>query len=448
MASGGLDRWRNYFRSANADIFEIIENAIAVAASDCPKEFRQRRDRIAERLFSCKLTQCSGCARVELTVPRTEEDEGCKSGFDGDGCEFGAGASKGSKIVSSRDDSEDMILNHISNYSYGEAEALTDEIEEERRIVGEVLRIKEIFQNSQDEPQSVLYESLRKLQLMALTVDTLEATEIGKAVNDLRKHGSVQIRQLARKLIIVWKGMVDQWMNATNQTIAERTPDSVNPSVVDDEEEDEGLPSPPMDDIYFATTQTATMDISQFFDEMDDDGNPRNSGECIKNHENGRKPSIEKPHVPKLKQQPPNEANVIAKDNGQLMKRPEAVMKTNKPSNTECGPGRPMKPKSSVQQKVNHETKCQQKQEKVANQRRLLAAQQNIKCKDEEELQQKLEVTKRKLHERYQEVENAKKQRTIQVMELHDLPKQGVGHRNPHMRPGSNNNQQWKNGRR
>lgn len=41
----------------------------------------------------------------------------------------------------------------------------------------------------------------------------------------------------------------------------------------------------------------------------------------------------------------------------------------------------------------------------------------------------------------------AKKQRTIQVMELHDLPKQGLGNRNPQLRPG-NYNRHWANGRR
>ena len=35
----------------------------------------------------------------------------------------------------------------------------------------------------------------------------------------------------------------------------------------------------------------------------------------------------------------------------------------------------------------------------------------------------KLEAAKRKLHEGYQQAENAKKQRTIQVIELHDIPK-------------------------
>lgn len=159
--SSTLDQWRNYFRTANSDIFGIIEHAILVAASDCPKEFRLRRDRIAEKLFSCKLSRCLGCDRVELTVPEGDGGGG-KIDFGMDACEFeaGGGGSKESKINSSskeskansvREDHGGMNMNPVSNYSYGEAEALTDEIEEETQIVGEVVRIREILFNSQDE---------------------------------------------------------------------------------------------------------------------------------------------------------------------------------------------------------------------------------------------------------------------------------------------------------
>ena len=159
--SGTLDQWRSYFRTANSDIFGIIEHAILVAAFDCPTEFRLRRDRIAEKLFSCKLTRCFGCDRVELAVP--ENDGGrCKMEFDMDACEFEAGGSgskenkdnsstKESKANSIREDRGEMNMNQVSNYSYGEAEALTDEIEEETQIAGEVLRIREILENSEDE---------------------------------------------------------------------------------------------------------------------------------------------------------------------------------------------------------------------------------------------------------------------------------------------------------
>lgn len=172
-----LEYWRNYFRTANCDIFRVIDNAIIVAASDCPKEFRLRRDRIAERLFCYRLTRCSGCNRVELAVPAHEgenDDDGackrrdgdCGNGVDDDddedididGCEFHGRALKESKVNSRNRDGNDSdngevnVNDHLmSNYSYGEAEALTDEIEEESQVVGEVLRIKDILLNSRDE---------------------------------------------------------------------------------------------------------------------------------------------------------------------------------------------------------------------------------------------------------------------------------------------------------
>ncbi|KAI7999045.1 putative mediator of RNA polymerase II transcription subunit 26b [Camellia lanceoleosa] len=438
--SGNLDDWRDYFRSSNSDIFDIIEHSIMVAASDCPQEFRLRRDRIAEILFSCKLSRCVGCDRVDLAVSRDYDEEGgCKTGSDRDGCEFETGASKESKVNTYGDDHIEINMNHVSNYSYGEAEALTNEIEYESQIVGEVLRIKGILDNSHDEADSVLLDSLRRLQLMGLSVDTMKATEIGKSVNALRKHASNQIRQLARTLIGVWKEMVDEWVKATSTVaVEEGTPESVNPSVIDEEE---GLPSPPMDDVGFLS---APIELSQFFDGIDDDGNFRNSGEFNKKYENGRKPSLENQNVPKRKQQVPHESHVTAKDRkGEEMKKQTAVVKPHKPSNTESGSGKPTK--VTVERKVNNETKFQKKSDKVTIQKKPLSAQQDkLKCLDEAA---RLEITKRKLHERYQQAENAKRQRTIQVMELHDLPKQGLGNRHPHMRPG-NHNRNWANGRR
>ncbi|XP_057486966.1 probable mediator of RNA polymerase II transcription subunit 26b [Actinidia eriantha] len=451
--SGSLDNWRNYFRASNSDIFDIIEHAILVAASDCPQEFRLRRDRIAETLFSCKLAKCLRCDSVVLSVPgdgggdEDDDEEGCKI----DGYGFEAGGSKESKVNSSRDDQAEMNVNQMSNYSYGEAEALTDEIEEESQIVGEVLRIKEILDNCQDESDSGLFDSLRRLQLMDLSVDKLRATEIGKSVNALRKHASKEIRHLARTLIEVWKDMVDEWVNATAAIGgAEGTPESVDPSVVDEEEE-EGLPSPPLDEVFLAT-QT-TMELSQFFDGMDDDGNPRNSsGEFNKNRQTGRKPSRENQNVPKRNPQVPHEPYVPAKDKkseemkkqGPILKKQAALVKSHRLSNTESGLVRPTK--ANVEHKVGIETKFQQRSEKSTLQKKPVADQQDkSKCLDDAA---RLEAAKRRLHERYQQAENAKRQRTIQVMELHDLPKQGLGgHRNANMRPG-NHNRHWANGRR
>lgn len=63
---------------------------------------------------------------------------------------------KESKVDSSNEVSED--LNRlVSNYSYDEAEALTEEIEEESQMFEEVLRIKEILANMHDQVSTIFY---------------------------------------------------------------------------------------------------------------------------------------------------------------------------------------------------------------------------------------------------------------------------------------------------
>ncbi|KAE9586309.1 putative transcription regulator IWS1 family [Lupinus albus] len=452
MKSLSLDHWRSYFRSENLDIFDIIDHAIMVAASDCPKEFRLRRGGIAERLFSFKLTRCVGCDRVELFVSvgggddeYDDFDGGCKSGFDrdDDGVKFKAGATKESKVNGGdgRDDQGDMDVNHFSNFSFGDAEVLTDEIEEESQYVKEVLRIKDILLNREEESDSVLFESLRRLQLMELTVDRLKATEIGKAVNPLRKHGSKEIRQLTRTLIDGWKEIVDEWVKATTTTAiaaSEGTPDSVNISVVDD---DEGLPSPPMDEGAFFVAQAGSIELSQFFDGIDDYGNPRQSGQFSKNRENARKPSEDSHTIEKRKSQASDQTNITNKDSkSQLPKKIEVAVRLNKPVTADSGPGRP--PKSSMHRKSNMEPKIQQTIDNTITKRPPIGQQDKSKYSDDAAVQVKLEATKRKLQEHYRQAENAKRQRTIQVMELTDLPKQAIVHRNPHFKPG-NNNRHW-----
>ncbi|KAA8531389.1 hypothetical protein F0562_006115 [Nyssa sinensis] len=60
---------------------------------------------------------------------------------------------------------------------------------------------------------------------------------------------------------IVWKDMVDEWVNATVAIVGvEGTPESVNPSVVDEEE---GLPSPLLDEGAFFATQPTSIELSQ-----------------------------------------------------------------------------------------------------------------------------------------------------------------------------------------
>ncbi|CAM8882762.1 unnamed protein product [Rhodiola kirilowii] len=417
MAGKGLDYWRRYFKSESSDIFEIIECGIMVAAADSPNEFKLKRGRIAELLFSCESRRCLGCDHVELCVPVDEHDDD-----DVDGGQM--------KTVREK--------RQVSNFSYGDAEALTDEIEEGSQLVGEVLRIKEILTNSQDEPESELYESLRRLQFMSLTVDILKATEIGKAVNGLRRHSSSDVRHLAKLLIDAWKEVVNEWVNATTQIVEaknEGTPDSINPSVLDEEE---GLPSPPLDEAaFFVTPQT--MELSQFFDGMDDDGNLRNSGEFSKNCGSGRKQSNDNQNITKRKPHPTNNDNVLRKEyiNVHEQKNQVTVSKLNKPSIAQSGPGRPQK--TNAEPQASSLVKQRQALDKAPAQTKPLADQHDLPQKSKFS-EANLEATKKRLHERYQEADNAKRQRTIQVLD--SIPKQAVSHpKKPQGRTGNLNRQ-------
>ncbi|KAG0452463.1 hypothetical protein HPP92_025127 [Vanilla planifolia] len=429
VAADSLDYWRKFFQSADGDIFEVINRAILVAAADCPKDFRSRRDQIAEKLFTCRLSRCFGCNRVELQVPDDGEEVG-----EEEGGSVKRVAEKDSKVDSSNSDPEDFNRGGVSNYSYDEAEALTEEMDEESQIVGEVMRIKEVLCNHHDESDSFLFESLRRLQLMELSVETLKVTEIGRAVNVLRKHNSKAIRNIVRSLIEGWKKLVDEWVNAA-AAIADHSPESVNPSsMVDDEE---GLPSPPLDEGALFATQTTNIQLSEFFDEMDDDGNLRTSVDFSKNRDIGRpvlesNNHVKRQELPKrqeicFQQARPNVVPAQAKLQG-------SANKLTRPSCADSGPGRPPQ--------LPHEQKASIQSRKPTNN-----LQDKPKHSEEASVRAKLELAKRRLHERYQEAENAKKQRTIQMMELHDLPKQASNYRPPKTKT-KNQLRNWANARR
>lgn len=465
--SGGLkmesvEKWRKFFKGAGTDICSLIEYAILVAASDCPNEFRRRRDRIAQRLYTSRFIRCGECDAVSLAEPHDDiiddedDEEGIKDCQDKDN----------DKVNSSTGEADG---NRASNYSYDEAEALTEEIEEESQVLREVCRIKDILGNP-DESDSQLYECLRRLELMQLTVETLKATEIGKQVNLLRKHNSKEIRSTVKRLISGWKELVDEWVktagNVAVAAIAGTSPDSVSLATADDEN---GLPSPPLDEGAFLATQTTSIEISQIFDGMDDDGNPR-VAEKTENDEydddddddDEKQCIVERPH--KIKQsahqsnlsrdsspcgkQETNRERGGLKRNVQIQASRDCRghrMSSSSRIITSSGPGRP--PISSecrvYRDNVQKHTDLNKNQTKPNS-----FSLQNHKSKspDDASVKVKLEAAKRRLQEGYQQVENAKKQRTVQVMELQDLPKQGP--KPFHGRPVSQHHRQWMNNRR
>ncbi|XP_061355836.1 probable mediator of RNA polymerase II transcription subunit 26b, partial [Gastrolobium bilobum] len=156
-------------------------------------------------------------------------------------------------------------------------------------------------------------------------------------------------------------------------------------------------------------------------DGMDDYGNPRQSGQFNRNCENGRKPALDSQVVERRKSEASIEPSITAKDSkSQQPRKNEVAVRLNKPETADNGPVR--HPKSTMQRKSNIEPK---KQPKIENntipKKPPMIQKDKSKFSNEAAVQVKLEATNSKLHERYQQVENAKRQRTIQVLEISGL---------------------------
>lgn len=185
----GLDRWRDFFRGAGAGICDVIENAILVAAADAPRDLLHRRDRIAERLFTAHRRDAAAAAPppslgsvAASATPATpvEEDKGsvrrvAEKEYKVDSSSNG-GAHSHDEDDDSDSDDERLRRAAASNYGHNydedddeedeqvadeeqeeeedheaeELEALTNEIDEESQIVGEVLRIKDLLLHKED----------------------------------------------------------------------------------------------------------------------------------------------------------------------------------------------------------------------------------------------------------------------------------------------------------
>ncbi|KAI3990035.1 hypothetical protein MKX01_013521 [Papaver californicum] len=255
----------------------------------------------------------------------------------------------------------------------------------ESQTVEEVLKIKQVILDSQNKSEEELLEAMRRLQMMIISMDTLKVTAIGKAVNDIRKHSSKQISRLARTLIEGWKLMVDMWMSANGEAIAagKISLDSGNSSVMD---EGKAPSSPPK--------EKATGD-----------GNLRNRPnevwyKCI--------PTMQRKITPNSKPLQPHQANVFTTEKNEpkvARKETETGMMTITPSDGT----------------------------KLCNNLSLVERHQNLSLSgrkndmDEISVQMKLEASRKRLHDAYQQAENAKKQRTIRVMDLKDLPLKSPG---------------------
>lgn len=242
----------------------------------------------------------------------------------------------------------------------------------------------------------------------------------------------------------------------------DNSPGTSNPSVVDDDDEEEGLPSPPLDEGAFFAPETTAIQLSEFFDEMDDDGNLRHNNEerpGNKRENNGRRPSshsaVAKPEVtrpagtverdqfrrPELTRQEPStrQTNQQKPQSSSLQAKPHGML--NRQSRTPSSDSGSMRPvRAAPQQKPIGEMKYKQTQEHFAVERKpamghvdksRLHAQSSAgvriesekpKIHDGLESNVRLEAAKRRLQERYQEAEKGSCYPLCRIIFLLSLP--------------------------
>ncbi|XP_010254476.1 PREDICTED: probable mediator of RNA polymerase II transcription subunit 26a [Nelumbo nucifera] len=200
-----VDFWRKFFQGAHRDIFTVIEKAITVASLDRPDEFKRNKLRIIEALFSY----------------------GMKNGSSGR-C-IGSDSMQ-SEVVAERDCNEKKIIeSNVSCSTNNGSNDQTEEVVKPKKIEGddktdeiaEVLRIKVAVNYNGHPDEKSLLETLGRLQGMELSFQTLKATEIGTAVNEIRKQTkSKKVRKVARAIIERWRATVDQWLEKENKALS------------------------------------------------------------------------------------------------------------------------------------------------------------------------------------------------------------------------------------
>lgn len=128
-----LDEWKAFFRRVNADIFEVIEGAILVARAECPSELVTRRHEIIDTLY---LGMESNYQRTQTPKGIAEDRESNNIGIREETGHNKMVIDEPAETNESRTGTKLENLNSDSKL-----------LEEESKIVGEVMRIKGVLTN-------------------------------------------------------------------------------------------------------------------------------------------------------------------------------------------------------------------------------------------------------------------------------------------------------------
>ncbi|EFJ28186.1 hypothetical protein SELMODRAFT_441268 [Selaginella moellendorffii] len=520
-----MDKWKSFFQSSGSDIWTVIDRAITIAAVEQPAELRARRDKFTEKMF-CPTAHLTGLCECDDGEGEEEENGGGamsrSDGGDGEEDEdedeeddvvenklvvSGGGALREDEedleeeeeveVVDEEEDQEEEHDDQDDNAdqeqsrnrrkskadcSYMDVEALTDEMEEESRRIKEINRIKNQISHFADE-EDYLCEALERLESMHISFEALKATEIGRPVNNLRKHPSLRVRSIVKRLVSGWKTLAEEWTKS-----AEHFAGGTNATGHFDN--NYGLPSPPVDEGELLAAGTAPLEVNKLFDFIEDDMSagsgdmnekPRrgSSGDWVRGiYEDAHSPEETKPAAAVSRKTGESEADRKNKQQVSVSRKDSSKNSDSKRS----GERESSRAKVSTSQQQNGFRGSQAggavaaaangkhssgsgsvaaKQQRPDDQRHRAATSNTSRSMKpgvasvskpkssstplpsaskrsvDERIQSckmsssskaggstdKLAAAKRKLHEGYKQAEHAKKQRTVQVMELTDLPK-------------------------
>lgn len=401
-----MERWRLFFDAAGVDLWKICELALAIAYRDDPQDFAAKRDSFAQKLFAPEKLDFRLC---ELDAPKpigNREGANSKSVI-----EDGVGS-----VVECR---------HAASATYDEAEALTEELEEEILSRRDVLDMKEALRDPYQSEREI-FNALRRLELMHLSFDVLKETEIGKVVNSLRKHSSKRVATLAKRLVRDWKELVHACCRSAVDVAAAATAEladaTASASVVVNEEE-YGLPSPPMDEAALLGAPTSAVEMFQFWDLMDDVTSATGSVYSESPPEDNAQ----------FKREPDSQIEI--REEQRIAKELNTTVTANGPNVKDSlkrrhnGAQRSLDKESVVPKPSNHGVLERRIEAGTHQTMSTLKPAVNSSFSNE-----KIEAAKRNLRENHEREEYAKRQRTIQLLDLDDLPKGGPGRaKNSHL---------------
>ncbi|KAF8726259.1 hypothetical protein HU200_019716 [Digitaria exilis] len=165
MGSDGRLRRALAAFGGGGDVWDLVDAALAAVARDSPDELRARRDGIIERLYAGG--RCRNCDSPPSPAQPRKTNETVASV-----------AAPAAAFPASPDEEVDVD-------GLGEDEA-------DAGVESKILAIRDFLEDPDQE------------------------TDIGRHVNALRKHPSGEVRQLVKLLVRKWKEIVDDWVRLHN----------------------------------------------------------------------------------------------------------------------------------------------------------------------------------------------------------------------------------------